>query len=738
MQENLETISGTVEEVIFKNPDNGYIVITIEADSEYLSVVGEMGDIAEGEILELRGTYVNSTKYGRQFKAVSCIRKLPETPEEIKTYLGSGIIKGVGPALAKKIVNAFGDQSLIIIENDPYRLSELNGITAEKALYIGNEFKRLCGVKNIISFLQNFNIGPSSAVQVWKKYETDSMKNIKENPYCLCSDEIGVTFHQADEIAAELGFDYNNINRIKAGIVFILRENSLNGHTCLPKNKLCECLCMNLNIDEDLCIRALKESIDDGMIISYNDNNIDYIFIADYYYAEIYIAVKLNEMLKLSFNVEKDYSQEIQSVEFTYGVKYEQLQIKAIERCLCNNLFILTGGPGTGKTTTLNGVIQIFKSMNKRIILTAPTGRAAKRMSELTGENAKTIHRLLEVDFTITDRLVFKRNESNPLHADVVIIDEMSMVDELLFESLLRALNHECKLIMVGDSNQLPPVGAGNVLRDLIASDIIPKIELKEIFRQAAESLIVLNAHRIVQGEMPDLDCRSKDFFFMPGDNDEQIVNLVIDLAQRRLPNTYNFNNLDDIQILSPTRKGAVGTRSLNNALQNAINPPKKNVREIKVYDVTFRVGDKVMQNKNDYDVVWKKDEMPGRGIFNGDIGRIVAVDSHSGNIEIDFEGKRALYTVEMMQRIELAYAITIHKSQGSEYSAVIIPVTAYSRQLLYRNLLYTGVTRAKQILILIGNKYIIQEMVNNNRKMLRYSCLCRMLVQKNNSEVDI
>ena len=467
----------------------------------------------------------------------------------------------------------------------------------------------------------------------------------------------------------------------------------------------------------------------------------EFVYLPEYYLAETYIAKKLAFMLRTSAQYEKDYSDEIRGVEFSENIQYEDLQRAAISACLTGSVFILTGGPGTGKTTTLNGVIKILKAQKKRILLCAPTGRAAKRMSDLTGEPARTIHRLLEVDFTANGELKFKRNETNPLPADVVIADEMSMVDALLMCSLVRAIKPTSKFIMVGDSNQLPSVGAGNVLKDLIASHYIPSVELKEIFRQAAQSLIVTNAHRIVNGEFPVLDDRQNDFFFMNKSLESDIAGLVIQLAKQRLPDTYGFSPIDDIQVLCPTKMGMAGTKELNKQLQSALNPPSQNKAELKFFDVIFRTGDKVMQTKNDYDVLWTKNNEKGSGIFNGDIGIIRSVDRFSQNVTIDFEGRVAIYTSEMLRRLEHAYAITIHKSQGSEYDAVIIPITAFTHNLLYRNLLYTGVTRAKKMIIVIGTKELVKTMVDNNRKMLRYSLLRPLLEiemnRKDTEEID-
>lgn len=730
----LEVLSGTVDEVVYKNAENGYIVLTMDVDGAPETVVGSLGDIVEGESLRLHGTYVSNAKYGRQFKAVTCERTLPTTPSEIRKYLGSGIIKGMGPALAKKIVDNFGEQSLAIIESDPIRLSELNGITPDKALYISGEFRRLCGMKSIVEFLQKYEISPVVAALVWKNYEEDSVPLVRENPYLLCDSGIDVDFAVADKIAADMGLDFWSMNRIKAGTAYVLRQNSYAGHTCLPREKLCERVCTVLGVREDVFDDALCKGLDEGVFSALETDRRVYIYLSEYFRAEDYISEKIAVMLRLSAPLEKDFSEEIAGVEWTEGITYEDLQKAAINAALGNNLFILTGGPGTGKTTTLNAVIQICKSKGKRLCLAAPTGRAAKRMSDLTGQPAKTIHRLLEVDFAKENTTKFKHNELNPLNADVVIIDEMSMVDTLLFEALLRAVKPESKLIMVGDSNQLPSVGAGNVLRDLIATHLIPTVELKEIFRQAAQSLIVTNAHRIVRGELPELDERKKDFFFMPCATDEETARLVVSLVGARLPKSYGYDPIDDIQILSPTKLGAAGTRELNRALQLALNPPARNKKEVKSFDVAFRMGDKVMQIKNDYDVSWKKSSgETGMGIYNGDIGIIKDVDARSGTLTIDFDGRIANYASEMLNKLEHAYAVTIHKSQGSEYRAVVMPLTAVSDNLLYRNLLYTGITRAKENIILVGSREVVARMVANDRKTRRYSCMNRLLSEKTN-----
>lgn len=729
-------LSGSVEDVIYKNADNGYTVINLGCDEGLIAVVGNLGDVNEGERLSLRGGWITSPKYGRQFKAAMCERSMPETESEISAYLGSGVIKGLGPAIAKKIVKQFGTEALDIIDNDCMQLTVIKGITSDKALYISNEYHKITGVNEVIKFLGEYNFGPALAISVWSAFEHDSIKQIKTNPYILCTSGIDIDFRSVDRMAADLGFDAENSDRVRAGIVYVLHENANAGHTCLPTEKLRESVCDNLGIERRQFESCLDDCEEKDWVVRITLGKREFVYLPEYYLAETYIAKKLAFMLRTSAQYEKDYSDEIRGVEFSENIQYEDLQRAAISACLTGSVFILTGGPGTGKTTTLNGVIKILKAQKKRILLCAPTGRAAKRMSDLTGEPARTIHRLLEVDFTAKGELKFKRNETNPLPADVVIADEMSMVDALLMCSLVRAIKPTSKFIMVGDSNQLPSVGAGNVLKDLIASHYIPSVELKEIFRQAAQSLIVTNAHRIVNGEFPVLDDRQNDFFFMNKSLESDIAELVIQLAKQRLPDTYGFSPIDDIQVLCPTKMGMAGTKELNKQLQSALNPPSQNKAELKFFDVIFRTGDKVMQTKNDYDVLWTKNNEKGSGIFNGDIGIIRSVDRFSQNVTIDFEGRVAIYTSEMLRRLEHAYAITIHKSQGSEYDAVIIPITAFTHNLLYRNLLYTGVTRAKKMIIVIGTKELVKTMVDNNRKMLRYSLL-RPLLEKEMNHKD-
>lgn len=726
-ENELQSIKGIVEGIIFRNEENGYVVFDMDCDNILVTATGLLGDVHEGEELTLYGDYVNSPKYGRQFKAEVFERSLPTSKDAIRRYLGSGVIMGIGPAVAKRIVDAFGDRSLEIIENDSAQLSAIKGITTERAVAIGKEFKQITGLRKVMAYFSKYGVQPMVIAAVWKQYEGRTLEVIKQNPYILCESGIDLPFPAADRIASELGLPMDSEERVLAGIVWGMKSGAANGHTCVREAALSDFVCQKLDISEKAFWNMLTVAQQRGEIISEDKYDDRYVFLPEYHIAECYIAEKLAEMIKRSDGGETDYSNEIAGIEWTEGLQYEQLQKDAINGCMNHHVFILTGGPGTGKTTTLNAVISLCKQRGQKIKLAAPTGRAAKRMAEVTESPAQTIHRLLEVDFGAGGNS-FKRCESNPLSCDVLIIDEMSMVDTLLMASLLRAVKGKTRLIMVGDSNQLPSVGAGNILRDLIESGKVPMVELKEIFRQAAESLIVTNAHRIVRGEMPVLNDRKNDFFYMPTETEEDTLRLVIDLCKTRLPKSYGYSPIEDIQVLCPSRMGIAGTQSINQALQLALNPPGKDKQELKYFEQLFRTGDKIMQTKNDYDVEWRRGAEKSHGIFNGDIGIVRTVDRPNNTLTIDFEGRTAEYDAEMLKRIEHAYAVTIHKSQGSEYPAVIIPLPNGMDRLTYRNLLYTAVTRAKNILIVIGSARKIQSMVENDRRMQRYSCLRPML----------
>lgn len=726
-QDELIHIEGEVEDVIYFNEETNYIVLDMNVNNELITAVGIMGDVREGESLSMYGDYITSAKYGRQFQVSIFERSLPSGVDAVRRYLGSGVISGLGPSMAGKIVKAFGERSLDIIENDPIQLSVISGITAEKAKKIGEQFHNITGLRKVMTFFSKYSIPNYVVASAWKCYGTDLIRAVNDNPYCLCTPDIEMKFADAERIAEDLDFPKNSEERVFAGILAVLYSAADDGNCCIRESDLCENVTNRLVVSDTLYYSALDFAQSRGDVVISDIYDAKYVYLSEYFNAETFISNKLADMMKCNSAKEIDYSDEINQIAKEKGIEYEKRQCEAINASLNNHVFILTGGPGTGKTTTLNGVIELCKRRRLRIKLAAPTGRAAKRMSDLTGAQAQTIHRLLEVDFT-TGGNTFKRKEDNPLSCDVLIIDEMSMVDTLLFASVLRALKSTARLIMVGDSNQLPSVGAGNILRDLIDSGVIPTVELKEIFRQAAQSLIVTNAHKIIHGELPELNRRDNDFFFMPSNNENDTLRLVIDLVKTRLPRAYGYDPFDDIQVLCLSRMGTVGTASVNHELQLALNPPSKNKSELNFIGTLFRDGDKVMQTKNDYDVEWKRGAEKSMGIFNGDIGRIKDTDKVNQRCGIDFEGRNAVYDFEMLKRVEHAYAMTVHKSQGSEYPAVIIPLPTRMDRLSYRNLLYTAVTRAKQTLILIGTDQKVAEMVYNDRRKERFSCMKFML----------
>lgn len=724
-------IEGTVENVLFRNEENGYTVLDLDAGGELITVVGELGDVDVGEVLIVEGNYVTHKKFGTQFRAEYCEQKMPNDSINIEKYLSSGAIKGIGPGLAKKIVNVFGDRSLEIIEKETYRLSEIKGISASKCADIADEAKKIFSLKSIVSYLSQFRIRSVYAMRVHRQFGDGAIDLIKENPYILCSDSVELDFKTADSIAHDLHIKKNSDRRVIAGLQYILKANTTIGHTCLPLFTLADKAVNVLEITESDFFKSYNAALDDGDLYEYVKRGREYVYLPDYYHAETFIADRIKILHDFTSPEDLNYDAMIDIEEEEHHIKYETLQRQAITSAVSRGLMILTGGPGTGKTTTLNAIISIFEKKGLHVLLTAPTGRAAKRMSDLTGYEAKTIHRLLEVEYDAGGRLVFAHNENKPLDCDVLVIDEMSMVDVLLFDSLLRAVRLGCKLIMVGDSNQLPSVGAGDLLRDIVESGVVTVVELKEIFRQAQKSCIITNAHKIVSGEYPDLTRKDNDFFFFKRDDYGKVQELIVDLANRRLPKAYDYSPFDDIQILTPSRKGTVGANELNKLMQNAINPPSAEKPEYKSFGNTYRVGDKIMQTKNNYDIVWRRDNEHGKGIYNGDIGRIVNINHATMCAVLEFDGRTAVYPFDTLSQVELAYAITVHKSQGCEFEAVIMPVMSGFEKLCYRNLLYTAVTRAKKLLILIGSDDKIKFMVDNNRRTRRYTCLKNMLCRK-------
>ena len=721
-------IEGTVETVLFCNEQNGYIVLDLDTGGDYVTVVGELGTIEEGEELRLTGKYVTHPKFGAQFRAEACERKLPATETAILKYLSSGVIKGIGPTLAKRMVEEFGDKTLEVIENTPEDLVKVKGMSAKKADEISQEFRRIFGIRALMIFLAGYGVSPSVAVSAWKRWGQFAVEQIKANPYILCTQGIELEFSKAEEMAAKLEIPKDSPGRIRAGICYILTHNAFNGHTCLPEDRLKETAVKLLDVGEEVFDDNLSAACDDDELCVYDKDGRSFVFLQDFFRAEQYISTRLSVMNDCFKDTGTDYSKLIDIEEKTKIITYADKQREAISLALSKGFLILTGGPGTGKTTTLKAIISLYEQRGMKVMITAPTGRAAKRIADLTGYPAKTIHRLLEVMYDKSGQLKFKHNEQDPVSCDVMIIDEMSMVDTLLFESLLRALKLSCRLIMVGDSDQLPSVGAGNILKDMIDSGRLTVVALNEIFRQAQQSCIITNAHKIVNGEEPDLSRKDSDFFFMQRLDAEEAAVTVTELCSRRLPDAYGYSPLDDIQVLCPSRKGILGSVEMNKMLQRVLNPPKKELSEVKGILFTFRDGDKVMQTKNNYDIVWKKDGENGTGIFNGDIGTIVKVKRVEGTVVIDFEGRIAEYSLEMLEQLELAYAITVHKSQGSEFTAVIIPLLGGFDKLYYRNLLYTAVTRAKKMLIIVGSKSIVEKMVHNDRRTLRYTCLRHMI----------
>lgn len=715
-------LAGSVEEIIFRNEDTGFTVLNLTSAAGTETVVGEFSGVEAGEELVLTGRYVSHPTYGYQFKSEIYERRLPASAHAIEKYLASGVIKGIGPALAKRMVERFGDDTLEIIEHAPERLAEVKGITKAKSAELAVEFQQLFGVRAVMLFLAKYGVPATQSIRVWKRWGVTAVDNIRENPYCLCSASLGIDFALADSIAMQLGFALDSPCRIEAGFVYVLEKNLDNGHTCLPQERLIAVAAGLLELPLDTVEPVLPELLETGRLYAV-DRDKPYLYLPTMLEAESYICSRITLMISQPPQEAENLDTVIGLLEEECGIQYADLQRRAIREAICNNIFILTGGPGTGKTTTLNGIISLLEQQGKKVLIAAPTGRAAKRISEVTGREAKTIHRLLEVEFGDGDRMSFSRNEKKLLDCDVVVVDEMSMVDTLLFDSLLRAMKLTCRLILVGDSDQLPSVGAGNILKDLIDSGVLPVVQLTEIFRQAAQSLIVTNAHEIVAGRVPDLEQKDNDFFFMARQNPEAARELVVSLCQDRLPKSYGFDTLEDIQVLCPSRKGELGVVSLNIRLQEALNP-SSGKNELKSGLYTYRIGDKVMQIRNNYDMEWTRGDEEGRGIFNGDIGIIRAIDKAGGVLTIDFDGRMAEYASEMTSELELAYAVTIHKSQGSEYPAVILPILGGYDKLYFRNLLYTAVTRAKKLLVIVGSKARVEYMVHNNRKMLRYTGL--------------
>ena len=728
--EQLFELTGSVEAIIYRNDENGYTVMELAGEESMITATGTMPLVSVGETVKLYGVFKTHPSYGEQFAVSAFERAMPENMDGILKYLSSGAIKGIGPATARRMVKEFGADTLTVLENEPDRVAKLKGISEKKALEISEQLKSVVGIRELMIYLANFSISPNAAVKIWKRLGNNAIPMIEENPYILCEEGFGISFETADMIALSHEQPKDARVRVRAALAHVLSHNRLNGHTCLPADRLIPTTAQLLEVETEVCEAALKEMLDDSSLVADTFDDKEFIFLPSLYDCEAYIAARIKMLMRYPAMVIDGVDEKIQRIEESDGIEYASLQKKAISEALTKGLLILTGGPGTGKTTTLNAIIRLLKESGQKVALCAPTGRAAQRMTSVTGEEAKTIHRLLEVCYDIEDKPAFKRNERNLLSCDALIIDEVSMVDSQLLESVMRALPLSCRLILVGDSNQLPSVGAGNVLHDLIASGEIPVVTLTEIFRQSMQSLIVMNAHRIISGQMPDLSRRDSDFFFMRVNSYEEIAFTVGDLCNRRLKNTYGYNMLDNIQVLSPTKKTMLGTYELNNRLQSLVNPHP--ARAVKVGYYTIGEGDKVMQSKNNYNILWTKDDGEiGEGVFNGDIGVMIEVNTAAKLYKVRFDDKVATYDGDSISELELAYACTVHKSQGNEFDCVVMPMFKGAPQLMYRNLLYTAVTRAKKMLIIVGDENALKYMVDNNRRQLRYSGLKTFLTRE-------
>ena len=720
-------VEGVVEDIIYKNPENGYCVLRLETQEGDLVAVGTLPLVSEGETLELEGDYTEHKTYGRQFAVTSFRSRMPADETAVLRYLSSGIVKGVREKTAKTLVSVFGPDTLDILENEPERVCTVKGISRQRAETISQSLKETVGVKTILLYFQQFGITPSVAFRIFKQWGLRSYDIIKNNPYRLC--EIpGVGFQSADRIAVRMGYDTESPNRIEAALIFVLNHNMYgSGHTFLPKNKLGQIVSGLLGIDTDTVGNSLERLIADGVLVYVPEiGNGDAVYQKWVYESERTIALRTLLMSQFSDGDPKNFDAVVSRAERKLGIEFDELQRKAIFTAVKERITLLTGGPGTGKTTTLNGIIRVFESENISFALCAPTGRAAKRISELTGREAKTLHRLLE--YAPRDgEYVFNKNRDNQLQYEAVIADESSMIDLSLFSHLLDALPLKSKLILVGDAAQLPPVGAGNVLRDLLGCGYLPTVRLDRIFRQAQQSLIVTNAHEILNGRMPVLNAKDRDFFFIPTSSAEALHSLVESLCTARLPNAYGFDPVRDIQVLSPTRKGSSGTAALNETLREALNPADGKKEEIPFRGLVFREGDKVMQIRNDYDLVGEKpDGDIENGIFNGDIGTVESIDRRAETLSVRFDDRLYTYSLNSSEidELEPAYAITVHKSQGSEFDAVVLPLFEGPELLYTRNLLYTAVTRAKKILIVVGDARKVRYMVDNARSGKRYSGL--------------
>ncbi|MCL2106468.1 MAG: ATP-dependent RecD-like DNA helicase [Oscillospiraceae bacterium] len=749
-EEQLDELRGIAESLSHRNEESGFTVLELSSGGELVTAVGVLPHVSPGEELLLRGRWGFHPVYGRQFSAAFCQRSMPTTQGEVLKYLSSGVIRGIGPATAMRVVEAFGEETLAVLENNPKRLATIRGISAEKAEQISEEFRKQASLREVMLSLERFGMTTAECLRAHKAFGSRAPELIRRNPYVLCDSDLGMGFERADHIARAMPEAPPPGLRAGAGVLHVMRHNGAQGHTCVPREKLAAPCARLLRVPEAEIEAAIETLLEERRLLTDTLWGREFLFLPWLHAAESNAARRVDFLLRFppaATKLSGELEDIIARMEDAHGIHYEEKQRLAMRTAMERGLLILTGGPGTGKTTTLKGILELFRKAGLKVALAAPTGRAAKRMQELTGANAKTIHRLLEVEWGENDRQNFARNQRNPLDAGAVIIDEISMVDIPLFSSLLDALPLGCRLVLVGDADQLPPVGPGCVLRDLLRAESLPCVRLDKIFRQAMESLIVTNSHRIVRGEYPELDHKDRDFFFLESPSAAQAARTIAQLCSQRLPRAYDYDALEDIQVLCPSRKGECGTGRLNEILQDCLNPRQQGSgaprRETKLGRRTFREGDKVMQTKNNYDLSWKRpnESERGTGIYNGDIGFIERIMPVEGVLKIRFDDDRlADYPFEAADELEHAFAVTVHKSQGSEFPAVVMPVVGLIDLLAYRNLLYTAVTRARRLLILVGSRAELCRMVDNHRKIRRFSALAGFLEQltMNNEQLTI
>ena len=726
-EQQLEQLEGTVEDIIFENSDSGYIVFELSGGGALTVVCGTLGELHVGQSVTCRGRYETHATYGRQFHAVECITDMPQDMDAVYAFLASRSLPYIGPATARKLIEKFGAAALDVIANQPARLTEIKGISAEKADRIQQEFKRMFGMRELIAYLAQFEIGPRRAMEVFRAFGPGAAQAIAANPYLLCGEPLQLDFRHADSIAQYYQMEGDCPQRLEAALLRTLRHNAGNGHTCLPRQRLVATASAFIHQPADKLADALARCLAEGRLAAHSWDGTEYIYLPDLLEAEQAIADRLAALVRREKQSVRRLEQDLQVLELTQGFAYAPEQREAIRQAVTENCLVLTGGPGTGKTTTVKAILSILETQAERVALCAPTGRAAKRLSELTGRKASTIHRLLEVDYS-GGVVSFIHNEKNLLKCDVVILDEMSMVDVQLFQSLLAALRPNCRVIMVGDADQLPSVGPGNILSEVIRAGVAPTVCLKRIFRQAKRSLIVENAHNIVSGRPLQKGGREDDFFFLEADG-EACQKLVCDLVTTRLPRSYGFDPIRDIQVLCPTKMGPCGTQALNTLLQDLLNPPAKGKAQLQGASRVFRVGDKVMQVRNNYEIVWRREGgEQGVGAYNGDIGIVESIDLRSRSMVVRMDDRLLTYPAENLSELEPAYAVTVHKSQGSEFAAVVLPAAGVPPRLCYRNLFYTGVTRARQLCVVAGRRDTVAAMMANVRQNLRYSGLAALL----------